>query len=334
MEPGQGGLVTARGLFGGSGGGSMARKLRENGMDWDRVRENASSLPYDAWKHFDEALLRAATEELVAVKLLQQRGLVYNFDGMKSSTLQYQDMSDITAAQLSMSPIARGRQDKPEYTQKSQQLPFTFKDFSMDVREFEEAMLLNRLSDTTMVEECTRKCDEITEDMLFNGGTSYGFPAIYGFTTHPDTIPVTMATAWDDNAVDGADVIGEVSDALVALRAAFHKGPYGVFYPTAYSGKIDNDYNATSASPLTIRERILKLDGVEAVLGCDALTGNKVVVAELRTRTVRMLQGLPTRVVDWDSDGGLGMNFKIIQINLPQIRSDQANKAGVALIAP
>jgi len=59
------------------------------------------------------------------------------------------------------------------------------------------------------------------------------------------------------------------------------------------------------------------------------LAVDQVVLFELQERTVRAAVGLQPKLVEWSEAGGLGMNYKVMGIIVPQMRADYDGKCGI-----
>ena len=59
------------------------------------------------------------------------------------------------------------------------------------------------------------------------------------------------------------------------------------------------------------------------------LTDDNVIMVQMTSDVVRLVVGLSITTVEWDSDGGLTKNFKVMAIMVPQIRNDQDGNSGV-----
>jgi hypothetical protein len=42
-----------------------------------------------------------------------------------------------------------------------------------------------------------------------------------------------------------------------------------------------------------------------------------------------MVNGMPIRSIEWNTEGGMIMNYKVMTIQVPQIRADQNNRTGI-----
>ncbi len=121
---------------------------------------------------------------------------------------------------------------------------------------------------------------------------------------------------------------------LIAKQALIndrHFGPFMLYIPTAYETVLDDEFS--TQYPRSIRSRILELDGLKGVKVSDFLTANNVVLVSMQSTVVRIVEGLPLTTVQWDTEGGMQVNFKVMTILVPQIRSTQANRSGIVHIS-
>ncbi|GAG40298.1 unnamed protein product, partial [marine sediment metagenome] len=50
---------------------------------------------------------------------------------------------------------------------------------------------------------------------------------------------------------------------------------------------------------------------------------------EMSAETVRMVESLPITTVQWETEGGMRVNFKVMTILIPQVRCDQEGRSGI-----
>jgi len=307
--------------------GDVAMKLLHSNFNVNALRTN-DTLLYDEWKQFDDAVLKAAQQRLVGVADLQSRGLVYTIpNGLSKTVLAYQDASEIEAAEVDMDGITRGRRDRPEYDINYIPLPITHDDFSFSAREIQVSRNGNMPLDTTMAELAARKVAEKVEEYLFIGSSTYTFGGgtIYGYMDAPQRNPGSMTVDWA--TATGDQILGDVRDMKQASIDAYHYGPWVLYIPTAYETALDGDFKA--ASDKSIRQRVLEISGIEAIKVADFLTAANIILVQMTSDVVRLIEGLPITTVQWDSEGGMKVNFKVMTIMVPQIRNDQNSKSGV-----
>jgi hypothetical protein len=174
--------------------------------------------------------------------------------------------------------------------------------------------------------------------MLFTNVTySYGEKdsrsenTIYSYVNHPDRNTVTLSTygGWDDNsATTGADILNSVLAMKQTSIDNYHYGPWQLYIPTAYETRLDNDYDTTTPGT-TIRERILKIGGIEGIKVIDTLTADNVLMVQMTSDVVRLVRGMGMQNVEWQTEGRFINKYKVLTIQVPQIRSDQNGKTGI-----
>lgn len=313
-------------IGGGKAYGSIAERLLANQLDITSLRNN-DTLLYDEWKQIDAAVLAGFRLRTTGVKDLMSKGLTYSFDGMAKTVLQYQTQTDINDAELTMDGVSKGQKDRPTYASVYLPLPIVFKDFSYSIREISESRNGNMPLDTTTAELAGMKVAEKVEDMLFNGVSAYtyGGGTIYGYLDYPNRNTASLGTSWSTDT--GENILADVRTMKQALLDDRCYGPFVLYIPAAYETKMDADYIGTYGK--TIRQRILETEGIQAVRVSDYLATDNVLMVQMTSNVVRMIQGLAVKPVQWESDGGFRVNFKVLTIMVPQMRADSSNRCGI-----
>lgn len=297
-----------------------------------RLVANAT-LRRDEWKALDDAVLRISEERLVGISDLQARGLTYNItNGMGKTVLEYHDMSNALEAEMTMDGITKAPSDTVDYGVNYMPLPIVHADFRLNLRVLAASRNMGDALDTTLVERATRKVSEKLEDFLFTD-TSYPFGGgtIYTYVSHPDVNTVSLGTNWDASAATGATVIDDVRAMKQASIDAKHYGPWMLYVPTSYETVLDDDY--VSNYPRTIRERIKGIDGIIDVKVADKLPDDTVIMVQMTSDVVRLVNGMPINTIQWETQGKMAQDFKVMAIMVPQIRSDQDGNSGIVKLA-
>jgi hypothetical protein len=174
----------------------------------------------------------------------------------------------------------------------------------------------------------TNKVAEKIEQELLTGTSAltYGGGTIYGYTNHPNRATGSLTAAWSsDSARDPVNDVNAMKQELIDKKMY---GPYGLYSPTAYETALDEDY--TTNYPITLRERIMKLDGLEFLHIADHLTAGSVLLVQLDVETVRIVVGQQPTPIEWSSGDKMTMNFAVLAILVPQIRADSDGNCGIA----
>ena len=320
--------------------GPIATRLLNNGMDVNKALRTYSVLRKDEWKEMDDAVLEIQQSRLIAVGDLLSRNLVYRTNGLGTTVLEYEDVNDENAAELSMDGLTRADNDRPVYSIKYLPLPLTHKDWQINARVLAASRNGGSPLDTFKQQRASRKIAEKLEQMLITGTSSYTFGGgtIYGYLDHPSNNDVTLGAAWDAaDSSSGSDLIGArvLADVLALKQALIDAGFTGgekmLYIPTAYETVLDQQFKLQSDR--SIREVIMAISGIADIKVLDELTADNVVMVQMSSDVVRMVVGLPVTNVEWPVEGGMATNFKTMTIQVPQIRADQDGNCGVALLS-
>ena len=296
------------------------------------IQTNAT-LRRDEWKQLDDAILPIARTRLNGIQDLVDNGLVFNLgNAMGTTVLEYHDVSDGMEAVITMDGVTRAQGDRPDFQTKYLPIPIIHVDYEINARVLAASRSLGNPLDTTSAEHAARKVAEKLESMLFTS-TSYTFGGgtIYGYLNAPNRNQVTLSVGWDDSAKTGANIVDEVLSLKQASINAKHYGPWMLYIPTAYDTKLDEDYNTTRGN--TIRERILAIAGIKGVKVVDTLTADNVVLVEMSTETVRLVRGMGIQNVEWETEGKFITKYKVLTIQVPQVRADQDGNSGIVHLA-
>ena len=324
-------------VIGGGMAGPIGEMLLANHMNVNAVRQQQQLklndlLPYESWKEIDRVILMAYQQRLVGLADLLARNLVYNIpNGLGVTVLGYQDVSDAEAASMDMDGITGGRRDRPQVNTNYLPMPIIHADFSFNIRDLEAARRYGMPLDTTQAERAGRKCAEKAETVLFTGASTYTFGGgtIYGYLDEPYNEDVTLNAHWNDSAASGATILEDTRSLKQALINNRCFGPYMLYVPTNFETKLDDDYVA--GYPKTIRQRILEVEGIMGIKVADFLTSDYVVLVQLTSDVIRIVSGLPLTTLQWESQGGMQLNFKVMTIQVPQTRHDQDGRCGIAV---
>lgn len=297
------------------------------------------TLRRDEWKQLDEAVLRISEIRLGGIQDLIDNNLVYNLgNAMGTTVLEYHSISNAMEAAITMDGVTRSVGDRMNYKTHYLPIPIVHSDFEINSRSLAASRNLGNPLDVDSVERGTRRVNEKLEQMLFTS-TSYAFGdlddasrnSIYSYLSHPDRNQVTLAQNWDASGKTGAEIIEDVKDMKAASIAAKHYGPWMLYVPTAYETVLDEDY--VSGYPKTIRARILEIAGIKGIKVVDTLTANNVLLVQMTSDVVRLVRGMGIQVVEWQTEGQFVTKYKVLTIQVPQVRSDQDGNSGVTHLA-
>jgi len=134
-----------------------------------------------------------------------------------------------------------------------------------------------------------------------------------------------MAKNW--TTATGVEILADVQLMKVASIAAKHFGPWVLYVPTNFETRLDNDFK--DASDKSTRSRILEINGVTEIKVSDTLTSSNVLLVQMTSDVIRVVEGMAMQTLEWSAEGGMVHNFKVMAIMVPQIRADQYGNSGI-----
>ena len=291
-----------------------------------------ATLPIDAWKAMDRAVIRGLEMRVRAFADIRAAGLEYNLpNGMAHTILQFQRVYGRQKATLSMDPTRRGEGNKPTTDIGLLPLPVCHVDFDFTARELLASRQGNVPYDDTSAEDAGRRIGEELEALTVGtaGPFSWGGGTIWGYTNFPQ-----RATKTDMPVPDGTN--GQaVINAILALRQMLiddrHPGPYIMYVNSQWEQWLDVDFSAAKGD-LTLRQRILALPSITDIRTLESLptTQHHMLLVEMSAENVRAVVGMEIQTIQWESLGGMMKHYKVMCLQVPQLRADNDGNSGIA----
>jgi len=301
---------------------------------------NNATLRRDEWKSLDDAVLGVSRYRLGGVQDLIDNGLTYNLGNAFGTTvLEWHDVSDSQEAVMTMDGITRGGGDRPSFKHNYLPIPIIHVDYEINARVLATSRNMGNPLDTTAAESAARRVVEKLENMLFTNTTySYGQKdernrnSIYSYVNFPDRIPYALPLSWSNAGKTGSQILTDVLAMKQKSIDNLHYGPWNLYIPTAYEVVLDKDYDSVTPGT-TIRERILKIAGIKSIKVIDTLPADNSVLVQMTPDVVRLVRGTGIQNIQWGEEGNMVTKYKVMTIQVPQIRSDANGKSGVVHMA-
>ena len=312
-----------------AGKGNVARRLLNANMNPMVLRTNAT-LRYDEWKQIDRTVIQIARQRLVLVNALVAAGLTYSLaNGMGSTVLQYQDASDISEADMTMDGLQKGTKDRPDFGTGYLPIPITHKSFNYSARILAASRQNGNPLDVVTAGLASKKVAEKVETTFLTGASSYAFGGgtLYGLMDFPYRSNVPLSEQWDASGCTGEDIIGMIINMIDAANDARHYGPFLLCIPGGYSAYLSDDYKANGDR--SIQERILAMSQISQIITCDFLTAHNVILVQATSDVIQVVVGMQPTTVEWETEGGLNSEFKVMSIIIPWLKADQEGRSGI-----
>lgn len=330
---------------------------------------NATSLRKEEWDELDRVVLRAARLRLRAWADLASTNTFGGFNGMAKMILEHETMSDPGEATVDMNGITPGRQDAPQFQLQGLPLPITHSDFSFDARRLAISRNSGTPLDTTMGEASGRRVAESIEKVTIgvDTGVTYGgnstqvggygrTSSVYGYLNFPSRLTKTNGYKPTGNGRAGTgwvplDTLKDVLAVMDQLRLGKFYGPFMCYHSNDWDQYLDADYILTggNVATQTLRNRLREIDGVTDVRRLDFLAATAItsdggfpdpaqiltanpftmIFVQMTPDVARAVDGMSITTVQWPEKGGMELCFKVMCIQVPQLRADFYGNCGI-----
>lgn len=323
---------------------------------------NSTSLRKEEWINIDQKVLLAARYELRAWQDLAAANSLGGFDGMGTTILEHETMSDPGEALVDMDALADSRSDEPIYTLQGLPLPITHCGFTLSARKLAASRKKGMPLNVTMAGVAGRRVAESIEKTTIgtNTGITYGgtntagtygrTSQVYGYTNF--TPRITSATLRNPSAYPSytpAMTLADVLGLLDLAKANKFKGPFMLYTSNDWDRYLDTDYilSGGNVATQTLRNRLRAIDGITDVRRLDFMFGTAVtgttynadsydnlnpftmVLVQMTDNVAEAVTGMDLTTIQWESRGGMQLNFKVMAIMAPRLKADYYGRCGI-----
>jgi uncharacterized linocin/CFP29 family protein len=299
-----------------------------------RKYRGLETLPEENWRHIDTKVNRTAKENLVGIADLRaraDRGLVMPFNGMSASVFTMKRASEVGKATIATDPDRASESSISAFSDLSVPILVTYKDFTINTKQMTMAANNNFPLAFVLVEEATRSVARTLEDTLFNGDIPANGSRLYGYTKYPDRQTHTLPTSWTTATPDA--ILNDVNTMMSFSLQHNHFGPWILYIPWQYQTRLNQDYRVGTGeyTDKSIRSRLMELSGLEGIRVANYLADDSVVLVEMNSSTIILIEAMPIRALAWEPNGAPGWNhkFKVMTMSIPLVISDYKSQCGV-----
>lgn len=189
---------------------------------------------------------------------------------------------------------------------------------------------------------------------------------VYGYINFPSRLTRTTNYKPTGNGRSGSGwVAADTLKDVLAMRDSLYLGkffgPFMIYHTNDWDQYMDNDYllltgatgsNVVGAGGQTLRQRLKAIEGITDVrrldfffgstpplspggftqVGSDvdvALSPFRFLMVQMTPDVARAVNGMDITTVQWESVGGMRLNFKVMCIQVPQLRADYYGNCGI-----
>lgn len=311
-----------------------------NGRPQKVLINNAATLRKDEWVRMDSAVIRAARQRLRLWADMRSANTYGGFNGMATMILEHETMSDGGEAYTDFDGLTEGRRDQPVFNMEGTPLPITHSGFWYPTRQLLISRERGQPLSTHSAEQAGRRVAERIEQTAI--GTVAGLqlspknvaeyvrtPKIYGLTNYPNRITKTDITAPTAGGWTPAQLIADILDMIESLNTSGFYGPFMMYHSTDWSVFLDQDYSNAKGDN-TLRDRVRKLEQISDVRRLDYLTNTfTILLVQMTPDVVEAVNGMELTTIQWESKGGMRVDFRVMAIQVPRLYSDYYGNCGI-----
>lgn len=291
--------------------------------------QNALLRRYE-WEQIDAAVLDVVRAPNVALNDFLRLGLTQRLDGLGVIVSTYEQLGDMTEANVSMEGIVRGEQDRTPFIPQSIPVPLIHKDFQLSLRHLEASRRGGGESlDTTQARVATRRVQDKVDDIIFNGhATKLGTnDQIWGLTNKPERMTDTAANYGGGDFGTAGNFFKTLNGAIAALRNKGYYGRYGVYISNTQFAQTNVFVSGTATT-----ERQAALDSLPEVAFINQahkLADGVMIVFQLSPDVADIAIAQDVTPVQWEGLGGFMIDFRIFTALTIRVKHDANDNCGI-----
>jgi len=297
----------------------------------ERMVQNALLRKYE-WEQIDAAVYDVVRQPNIAVNDFLRLGLTSPLDGLGVTISTYEQLGDMTEADMNMNGEVRGEKDRVEFSPQSIPVPLIYKDFQLSLRHLEASRRGNGSAlDTIQAIVATRKVQDKVDDLIFNGSAKkLGADRIYGLTTKPERVQKTATELGGGDFGTGNNAFNTLNGAINWLAGLGYYGPFGAYIAREQYGQINKLIDNTAIS---LMSAVLSMTpGLSFIRPSDKLKAGEAVVWQLTKDVADLAIAQDVTPVQWESLGGFLIDFRIFTAVTIRVKHDANGVCGIVHI--
>ena len=301
---------------------------------------NAATLRKEDWIMIDQAVVQAARPRLRFFNELRTSGLNVNLpNALGQSVWQYERQSRLAGASISMDGLRKSDANRPMYDLDQMPLPLIHQDFSFSARQIGISRRSNTPVDTTTAAEAAMAVAEEVERLALGVLPVYSFGGgkLHGLLNYPHRITKLFTNPWQTDRSRNPNwtpgiLHKEILEARTALSECHKYGPFNLYVSPDFDEILDDDYNIGTSgvtSSITLRERLLRLNAIQNIHTCEFMPPGNLALLQMGIDTIQAVTGMEITTLQWPTEGGMELNFKVMCMLLPRLKSDYYGNCGI-----
>ena len=307
---------------------SMPARLLEANLNLDVLRTN-TLLHKDEWELLDRRVVQISADVMNAIADLRALGLTTQLGGLGVLMSQYEQVSDMTDANVNMAVEVDDEEDRLNFPLVGVPVPIISKGFRIDARSLAATRRAGGALDTTHVDTATRKVAEKLEQIFFQGSTVVQRgQVIPGVLNHPSRNIVSGGATWATPTNIYPNVVAMVG----ALVGDNFYGPYRLYVSPA---QWVQSFALTANTSTSIASTLTQIPGFGpgTIRVSSFVPTGQAVLVNMTSDVVDLAIGQDIAPVEWETKGGLVSHYKVLCALIPRVKADAAGHSGIAHIS-
>jgi hypothetical protein len=305
-------------------------EMRKNsGLSRKMLNVNGT-LSHEAYIKWDEKVVDIARKQLTVVADLAKYNLVDSSLNLGDIVSNYEQISDMTAANVDMDGATPGQRDRLTFTEQGVPVPIFHKSFQLNQRQIQATLdRPGRQLPSLGISTASRLVADQINAMCWDGfGRVVDGKQVYGFTNHPNRNTKTISNPWGGGS---ETPVADVQDMIAKLQVDNYG--YGentcVLYvsPDNWSF-IDNDYS-TQKGEKTYKQRFEAFAPIAEVRLGTGLADGELVLVEMRDDVVELKVGQDLTWFEQPQSDMMQHDFKVLAAMALVVKTDANNNCGV-----
>lgn len=309
--------------------GHPAARWLNSGLTTNVLRTNALLRRHE-WERIDAAVLDINGQITSGVQDLRSRGCIENLGGLGVLISTYELLGDMSSAEVSMAAHTEGNRDRAEFSYASVPVPIIDKNFQLSIRLIEAARRNGGNLSTMQAGVAGRKVREKVEQLLFNGDSTVvaGSNTLYGYTTYPNRQTISTSADWGTVA----NIYSSINAMIAKLVQSNFQPPFMLYVnPVQWTEALATGGTDVIATTLD-RVRRAYQGILEDIKMSFALAAGSAVMVKLTPDVIDMAIGQDLTTVEWNEQGGMIGNFKVMMCAAPRPKSTADGVTGCGIV--
>lgn len=294
-----------------------------------------SALPLNAQMLFDTKVKEVGLKRRGVVTALRKGDTfsVPNWIGVME--LYWEKISRSGSARMVMLPSSRGQNALPDRGHDRLPLLCTISDFNFHERLLQASIRAGQPLDTRMVaQETTNVFESLENQAIYGAPSGAGTLSAPGLLNAPNVSTYNFGSnlSWTDPTKTGLMIYNDVQGMIALSEANRRYGPWRIAVNTTYNRALDADYkNASSSTVISIRERLMQIEGVEEIFVADFLPADVIVMWAIDPNVVDYVVGSDPTHISWGGQDPWTSNHAIIACGLVRPLTDYESRSGIVV---